>query len=412
MDAPDGGRAHSRHRGPATTSRPPSAAINRSLDGRSTACSTPGPGPRVAPRRLLGLEPHAAAGCGRPVRGRGREPGGHPGSLGARRHAGARDPDAPTATPQPTPAPTPEAYAGADCRAQTRSPPPPDRAPGSRPGSSGRVQVDGEDLAIRLPKRWVTLSLSASRTSSRSSPRCPRARFRPSALRTSCRRCWPRGMRLWAFDTRPTDLGDNVSIVTQPVSVPYPLLETAARAAISQYPNVSHVTVRDATVDGEPALRVDYRLTLDLAGRRAMTATGTQLYIPRAGRLLLMTISVRAGHSADDVKQLVNGIQLLDSPDAERPDAGAGLLARVGSGDGRSPRGAPRLRRRRAPGGGARPVGLHADARGEGRAAVGDGRDDRRRARARGSRRRPLVADGSAAALAPRSAPAASGGRP
>ena len=43
-----------------------------------------------------------------------------------------------------------------------------------------------------------------------------------------------------------------------------------------------------------------------------MKTTGTQLYIPRAGRLVLVTISVRAGHSADDVKQLVNGIQLLD----------------------------------------------------------------------------------------------------
>ena len=65
------------------------------------------------------------------------------------------------------------------------------------------------------------------------------------------------------------------------------------------------------SVDGEPALRVTYRMTLDVAGRRVKTA-GTQLYIPRAGRLVLVTISVRAGHSADDVKQLVKGIQLLD----------------------------------------------------------------------------------------------------
>ena len=40
--------------------------------------------------------------------------------------------------------------------------------------------------------------------------------------------------------------------------------------------------------------------------------TGTQLYIPRAGRLLVITITTRAGHSADDVKKLVNGIELLD----------------------------------------------------------------------------------------------------
>jgi hypothetical protein len=207
-----------------------------------------------------------------------------------------------SATPAPTAEPTP---------APTREPTaqPTARPGGITSGSTGRVQVDGEDLAIRLPKHWVTLSLSESDIGDVVAA-IPKGAV-PAALRDQLPALLAAGLRLWAFDTRPADLGDNVSVVTQPVSVPYPLLETAARAAISQYPNVSGVTVRDATVDGEPALRVDYRLALDVGSQRVKT-TGTQLYIPRAGRLVLVTISVRAGHSADDVKQLVNGIRLLD----------------------------------------------------------------------------------------------------
>jgi hypothetical protein len=208
----------------------------------------------------------------------------------------------PTATPVPTPEPTPAPTA-------EPKPTPTARSGGVKSGATGRVQVDGEDLAIRLPKRWVTLSLSESDIEHVVAA-IPKGAV-PAGLRDQLPALLGAGLRLWAFDTRPADLGDNVSIVTQPVSVPYPLLETAARAAISQYPNVSHVVVRDATVDGEPALRVDYRLTIEAAGRPVKT-TGTQLYIPRTGRLVLVTISVRAGHSADDVKQLVNGIQLLD----------------------------------------------------------------------------------------------------
>jgi hypothetical protein len=204
----------------------------------------------------------------------------------------------PTPTTEPTPAPTAKP-----------APKPTARPGGVKNGSTGRVQVDGEDLAIRLPKGWATLSLSESDIEDVVAM-IPKGAM-PAGLRDQLPALLAAGLKLWAFDTRPADLGDNVSIVTQPVSVPYPFLETAARAAISQYPNVSHVTVHHVAVDGEPALRVDYRLALDVGGKRVKTI-GTQLYIPRAGRLVLVTISVGAGRSADDVKKLVNGIELLD----------------------------------------------------------------------------------------------------
>ena len=120
------------------------------------------------------------------------------------------------------------------------------------------------------------------------------------------------GLKMWAFDTRRADLGDNVNVVGQPVSIPYAFLRTAAQAAIAQYPTITHATYRDTKIDGEPALRVGYTMRLDLAGGVSIKETGTQLYIPRAGRLLVITITTRAGHSADDVKKLVNGIELLD----------------------------------------------------------------------------------------------------
>ncbi len=212
----------------------------------------------------------------------------------------------PSPTPEPTPAPTAEPTPEPTAEP---APKPTARPGGVKTGSTGRVQVDGEDLAIRLPKGWVTLSLSESDIEDVVAM-IPKGAV-PAALRDQLPALLAAGLRLWAFDTRPADLGDNVSVVTQPVSIPYAFLETAARAAIAQYPNVSHVTVHDIKVDGEPALRVDYRLSLDIGGRRTKT-TGTQLYIPRAGRLVLVTISVGAGGGADDVKKLVSGVELLD----------------------------------------------------------------------------------------------------
>ena len=63
-------------------------------------------------------------------------------------------------------------------------------------------------------------------------------------------------------------------------------------------------------------------MRLDLGDGQSIKETGTQLYIPRTGRLLVITITTRAGHSADDVKKLVNGIELLDSPTRHPADAG------------------------------------------------------------------------------------------
>ncbi len=99
------------------------------------------------------------------------------------------------------------------------------------------------------------------------------------------------GLKLWAFDTRRADLGDNINVVGQPVSMPYAFLKTAAQAAIAQYPTVTNATYRDANVDGEPALRVGYTMRLDLGNGQSIKETGTQLYIPRTGRLLVITIT-------------------------------------------------------------------------------------------------------------------------
>ncbi len=200
----------------------------------------------------------------------------------------------PSPTAEPTPAPTAK----------------PTAKQGVPSGRTGRIVVDGEDLAVRLPKGWRTLALSESDVE-QVVDALPDGVV-PATLKDQLPALIAAGLKLWAFDTRRADLGDNVNVVGQPVSVPYAFMKTVAESAIAQYPSVSHVTYRDTTIDGEPALRVGYTILLATGDGRSFKGAGTQLYIPRAGRLLVVTITTRAGHSADDVKKLINGIELLD----------------------------------------------------------------------------------------------------
>lgn len=217
-------------------------------------------------------------------------------------------PASPAATPttEPTVEPIPDPTANPTPEPTAR----PIAKPALSSGKTGRVIVDGEDLAIRLPKGWVTLALSEGDVE-RVIDALP-DRAVPAGVKDQLPALIAAGLKLWAFDTRRADLGDNINVVGQPVSVPYAFLKTAAQAAIAQYPTVRNATYRDVNVDGEPALRVGYTMRLDLGNGQSIKETGTQLYIPRTGRLLVITITTRAGHSADDVRKLVNGIELLD----------------------------------------------------------------------------------------------------
>jgi hypothetical protein len=221
-------------------------------------------------------------------------------------------PPTPAATPvlDPTPAPTVEPTADPTAEPTLEPTARPTAKPAQASGKTGRVVVEGEDLALKLPKGWVTLALSEGDVQ-RVIDALPDGAV-PAGVKDQLPALIAAGLKMWAFDTRRADLGDNVNVVGQPVSIPYAFLRTAAQAAIAQYPTITHATYRDTKVDGEPALRVGYTMRLDLAGGVSIKETGTQLYIPRAGRLLVITITTRAGHSADDVKKLVNGIELLD----------------------------------------------------------------------------------------------------
>ena len=240
-------------------------------------------------------------------RGRpGRHDRRHRRTPSPRRRPPRQQPRSSTPTPAPTVEPTPDPTATPTPEPTAR----PTTKPALASGKTGRVVVDGEDLALRLPKGWVTLALSEGDVE-RVIDALPDGAV-PAGVKDQLPALIAAGLKMWAFDTRRADLGDNVNVVGQPVSIPYAFLRTAAQAAIAQYPTITHATYRDTTVDGEPALRVGYTMRLDLAGGLSIKETGTQLYIPRTGRLLVITITTRAGHSADDVKKLVNGIELLD----------------------------------------------------------------------------------------------------
>ena len=212
---------------------------------------------------------------------------------------------APDPTPEPTVEPTPDPTPDPTPKATPERTP----KPAMTSGRTGRIVVDGEDLAIKLPKGWMTLALSEADVQAVVDA-LPDGTI-PDGIKDQLPALMAAGLKMWAFDTRKADLGDNVNVVGQPVSLPYAFLKPAAQAAIAQYPNVTHATYRDTTVDGEPALRVGYTMTLDV-GTGPIKESGTQLYIPRAGRLLVITITTRAGHSADDVRKIVSGIELLD----------------------------------------------------------------------------------------------------
>jgi hypothetical protein len=213
---------------------------------------------------------------------------------------------APTARPLPTATPTPE---------PTHEPPvDPTPAPTAKPGTvpagkTGRVQIDGEDVALTLPKGWRTLNLT--KEDAQSFVDLIDDDVFPAGLKERLPELIAAGLKLFAWDTQKGDAGANLNVIQQPVDLPYAFLETAAQAALAQYPSVSGVTFHDIAVDGDPALRVDYRMTVQtILGKVKMT--GIQVYVPRAGRLLILTVGAPVGRDAKDMERIVKGIDLLD----------------------------------------------------------------------------------------------------
>jgi hypothetical protein len=212
-------------------------------------------------------------------------------------------PATPTARPLPTATPTP---------APTAEPTPgPTAKPGKVPaGKTGRIQLDGEDVAITLPKGWRSVDMTGEQLGSFVDFISDDS-F-PPEFKDSLPALLEAGLKLVAWDTQRGDQGANLNVLQQPVALPYEFLETAARAGLAQYPGVSGIQFRDLTIDGERALRADYRIVVKTVLGTKVKMTGIQVYVPRAGRLLVLTVAAPTGRDARDMERIVKGIHLLD----------------------------------------------------------------------------------------------------
>ena len=244
-------------------------------------------------------------------------------------------------SPSPTPAPSPRRprprrgrAAGPDRRARPgrrRRAVPVRPAGGSRSWLRGRPHP-AEALAharrrrddLRRPR---SLPGTSTRPSSPSSPELarprPTARARPPAGEPG------RELTVTAFD-RP---------------IPSFLLRSAVELALAAIPQVRDPRYRELTIDGSPALRVDFMITLGEGGERT-TYRATQVVPaprrrdpPAHGR----DPEGRADRGADRIVTQPRA-RLGPEPPGRRPSGPRGRC--VASGDGRPPRGARAVRRR------------------------------------------------------------------
>lgn len=197
----------------------------------------------------------------------------------------------------PTAAPSPTAVAEA-----TEEP-----TGGPVAGRTGRIEIEGEQVAVTLPDGWVEVVLTGDDVEA-ALRNFPAGTFSEEQL-GMMRAAVDAGMKLWAFDTDGS--GSNLNLLVQPTELPLDLLSAGLEAQLAAIPGASGVNISKVDVGGETGLLATYDLDQAMADGQQVKMSGTQLYLSANGRLYVFTLSLADG-SGVDPQDVLSTVELLD----------------------------------------------------------------------------------------------------
>lgn len=174
-------------------------------------------------------------------------------------------------------------------------------------GTTGTVTLPEYGFTVTLPKKWKTVVLEGEDLDAVIAA-VPED-IVPAEMRDRIAGLMAAGLKLWAFDYDSANAGANMSVMALTTPIPKSLLLLSAKAGVSQIPEAKHIRATEITIDGQPAVRIDLDLAVDINGTK-VTMTETQLYIPRPKTTLIVTIATPAKGQLKDRDALVKGIRL------------------------------------------------------------------------------------------------------
>ena len=200
---------------------------------------------------------------------------------------------APTATTEPmaTPAPTEE----------------PSTAPSLPSGTTGKVTLEDYGFSMVLPKGWQTLGLTVEDVQAIFDA-LP-AGTMPAGLVDQVPSLVAAGLKVWAFDLRPSGHGSNVSVFAIGYSIPVSLLKPTAQASLANVKGISNIKMTNIKLDGVKALRVDAKVAMTVQGTKVV-ANEVQLYIPLKTSTMIVTITLPKGGSTRDRDKILKSIRI------------------------------------------------------------------------------------------------------
>lgn len=117
------------------------------------------------------------------------------------------------------------------------------------------------------------------------------------------------GLKLFALDVDKANRGANITVLAVPTEIPEAYLRTTAEIGTAQVGGVKDVRYKNVKVDGEPALRVEDTLVLELLGK-PRTSSGVQLWVPWDGATLAITVTTPKGGQTADRDALIRSLRL------------------------------------------------------------------------------------------------------
>ena len=210
----------------------------------------------------------------------------------------------PTPKPQPTPSESPGVVGLPDSTDQ------PDRGgdgTSSLLGRGGRVEVPGYGVVLTLPKGWRTLNVRGEDLAAVLEA-LPRRAIDPATAAWLVDVLDDR-VRLLAFDLQRANRGASFNVTTFDRPIPSFLLRSTAELALAAVPGVRDPRFQDLTIDGSPALRADFALTLG-EGRQRTTYHATQVFLPTADATVLLTVAIPRGGQTEDAERIVRSLGL------------------------------------------------------------------------------------------------------
>jgi hypothetical protein len=211
----------------------------------------------------------------------------------------------PTVTPTPAPSASPTPAPTADPTASPTAAPSPTQ--GMPTGRTGTIALDEIGLTLTLPKGWRSIPLTEEDV--REIMAILPDGTLPAGFEDQVTALMASGLKLFALDIERANQGANINVVWVPTQLSLPLMRLAAEVGVSQIGGIRDVAYKEVKVDGEPALRVAYTVTLKLPGGK-MTSSGVQLWVSTGGGTAAITITTPKGGQLKDRDALIRSLRL------------------------------------------------------------------------------------------------------